>query len=232
MTTEPEGPATSDPDGATLDPAGSVALIDAQRARLEKATDVDGRILFGVWGLAWLLGFGQLWTVTQDQPLVPWSQDVAYPVFGSVLLAAMVVTTIHTAVRSSGLRGGSAAQGAMYGWAWFLTFAGVGALALALARLDASPDVIASAMTLTSVLLVAALYMAGGAIWQDRHQFVLGAWIAVTAIASGVVGHPHMLLVMALAGGGGMLVGAVVEHVRRRRGTAPRTQPLLPQGHR
>ena len=34
-----------------LDPASSAALIAEQRAKVEAATDVDGRILFGAW--AW-----------------------------------------------------------------------------------------------------------------------------------------------------------------------------------
>ena len=59
-------------------------------------------------------------------------------------------------------------------------------------------------------LLVAALYMAGGAMWTDRAQFALGAWIALSTVVAAAVGPPGLLLVMSLAGGGGMLVAAAV----------------------
>ncbi|MCL3861625.1 hypothetical protein [Actinotalea sp. K2] len=214
----PEPGTPHDPaDDAPLDPVASAALIVDQRRRVESATDVDGRLLFGVWGVAWLLGFGLLWSVSRDEPLLDLSIGIALAIFTALLLSAVVITTIHTATRSVGVSGASATQGAMYGWAWFLGFGGIGALGYALGRLDVEPATLSTVMTVASTLLVGALYMAGGAIWQDRNQFALGAWIALSSIAAAVVGFPHLLLLMSLAGGGGMLIGAVAEAARRRR---------------
>jgi hypothetical protein len=219
MTTEaPDGSTGRDvDDDAPLDLAASAALIEAQRARVVSATDVDGRLLFGLWGAAWLLGFGALWLATVGDSPVRLSIGTALAVFAALILAAMVVTMIHTIGRSAGVSGTSAQQGAMYGWSWSLAFVGVGALGFALERAEAGPVLTSTVMTIVPALLVGALYMAGGAIWRDRTQFALGAWICVVTIAAAVVGSPHMLLVMALAGGGGMLVGGVVEAARRRR---------------
>ncbi len=211
-------------DDQPLDPAASAALIAAQRARVQAETDVDGRLLFGVWGVAWLLGFGAMYGVAGDRPALDWSPEVASAVFAGLLLTAAVVTAVHIARRTSGVHGDSAAQGAMYGWSWFLGFAGIFALSAALVNAGAEPVVVETAMTVASPLVVGVLYMAGAAIWRDRTQFALGVWIVVVTIGAAFAGMPAMLAVMALAGGGGMLVGAVAVDVRRRRD--PDREPL------
>lgn len=205
------------PDEAPLDPGASAVLIAEQRARVAEATDVDGRLLFGLWGLAWLIGFGALYAVSGDRPLVDAEPGGAVALFTVILLAAMVVTAVHVGRRTSGIHGDSAVQGAMYGWSWFLGFGGMFALASALAGAGAEPEVIQTAMTIGPPVLVGVLYMAGAAIWQDRTQFALGAWILVVTMVAAFVGLPGMLAVMALAGGGGMLAGAVAVGMRRRR---------------
>jgi hypothetical protein len=56
------------------------------------------------------------------------------------------------------------------------------------------------------VALTGALHMAGGAMWNDRNLFVLGAWTSVVNIVGilfGVGWHP---LIVAVLAGGGMLV--------------------------
>ncbi|WP_199424785.1 hypothetical protein [Actinotalea solisilvae] len=202
-------------DDVPLDPAAGAAILAEQRARVRSATDVDGRVLFGAWGVAWVLGFGALWlAASRDDP--PFSYGVALVVFAALLVAAMAVTGWHLAARTAGVHGASAVQGAMYGWTWFVAFAGIFALSVALGRAGASPAVVTTVMTLVPALVVGAMYMAGGAIWGDRPQFVLGAVIGVVTVVAAFVGLPHMLGVMAAVGGGGMLAAAGVVHVRRR----------------
>jgi len=215
-------------DDAPLDPAAGAALVAAQRARVAAATDVDGRLLFGVWGAAWLVGFGALYAVSGDRPLLDGDPDLALALFAAILVAAMVVTATHIARRSAGVHGGSAVQGAMYGWSWFLGFVGIFALAAALTDAGADPEVVQTAMTVAPASLVGVLYMAGAAIWRDRTQFALGAWISVVTTVAALVGLPSMLAVMAVAGGGGMLVAAGVSAGRRRRRVAERAAPLVP----
>jgi len=219
MVRHPDGPPDEDPP---LDPAASAALIEAQRERLAAATDVDGRLLFGVWGVAWLVGFAALYTVAGDEPLLGWPPAAAGTLFAALMLGAIVVTTVHIARRTAGVRGTSATQGAMYGWAWFGGFATISGLNFALARAGAGEAVFTVTMTIVPALLVGVLYMAGAAIWQDRTQFALGVWILAVTIAAAVAGTPHMLAVMAVAGGGGMLAGALADAVRRRKDLAGR----------
>lgn len=206
-------------DDAPLDAAAGAAILAAQRARVRSATDVDGRVLFGAWGLAWVLGFGALWlAASRDDP--PFSYGTALVVFAVLLVTAMAVTAWHLAVRTAGVHGTSAVQGAMYGWTWFVAFAGIFALSVALQRAGASSTVVTTVMTLVPAVVVGAMYMAGGAIWGDRTQFALGAVIGVVTVVAAFVGLPHLLGVMAAVGGGGMLVAAGVAHVHLRRRAA------------
>lgn len=208
---------------APLDLAASAALIESQRARVAAETDVDARLLFAVWGVAWLIGFGALYAAAIDPPLGAVRAGVAGGLFGALLVAAMVITAVHIARQSRGVSGVSARAGAMYGWGWGLSFVGVGALGSALASAGASGEVMQLVMTVVPALLVGALYMVGAALVCSRSQFALGAWITVVTIVGAVVGAPGLLAVMSVAGGGGMLVAAGAEHARRR--TAPRAAP-------
>ena len=54
----------SDADAAP-DLADALAIIAAQRARAED-TRPSGALLFGLWGAAWLVGYGALWLTTRD----------------------------------------------------------------------------------------------------------------------------------------------------------------------
>ena len=85
-----------------------------------------------------------------------------------------------------------------------------------LAQAGASGEVISLAANAIAALVVGLLYIAGGLLWCATSMYVLGAWMALTGAAAALTGLPDSYLVMALAGGGGMLVGAVVETVRAR----------------
>lgn len=211
---------TEDAQDRLDDLAMTARLIDEQRARVAAATDVDARVLFGAWGVAWLLGYGALWLASLPSPRL--DGGVATAFFTALLLGALTVTALHLARQAAGIRGASAVQGAMYGWSWALSFLGVTALAIAVAREGVDPVIVQLVMSVVSPLLVGALYMAGAAIWGDRTQFALGAWIALATTAAALAGMPMTLLLMSVAGGGGMLAAAAADAVRRARGRGPR----------
>lgn len=199
---------THDDDAPDL--ASADALIAEQRARVAAATDVDGRLLFGAWGVAWTLGYTVQWLA--DRGVLPLSFGAALGVFFALLAAAGVVTAVHLVRQSTGVRGATAIQGAVYGWCWALASVGIAALGVGLGRADADPAVVRHVMTVVPVLVVGVLFMAGGALWQDRRQVVLGGVVAVAAVAGALVGLPTALLVMAVVGGGGMLTAAALHH--------------------
>ena len=230
MPDQTAGPTQGPDDDLPLDPAESLRLIAAQR---EKAKDVepDGRVLYGVWGAAWVLGYTTLWVsslrtadaaatatgTTGGSSAVGQPEPWAFIAFAVLLGAAVAITIVHVLTRVRGVRGASARSGALYGWAWPLSFAAMSMVLGGLARAGASPEVMALASNSLSCVIVGLLYLAGGALWQEVRLYVLGVWILLVAGAATLVGLPGLYLVMAVAGGGGFLLLALVEQVLRGR---------------
>ena len=126
------------------------------------------------------------------------------------------MTIVHVTHRTRGIAGASARQGALYGVAWPVGFLAQSMIVGGLAQAGASGEVIALAANAIAALVVGLLYIAGGLLWRATSMYVLGAWMALIGAAAALAGLPDSYLVMALAGGGGMLVGAA----RSRRSAA------------
>lgn len=208
-------PRTGPDDDAPPDPRAGLAIVAAQ-ARRVRDSDVDERVLFGVWGLAWLVGYGvQWWTATTSPTRT--STGRGGLVFAAVAAVALVVTLVHVVRATHGLAGTSRQVGMMYGWAWSIGFVGQGLVVAGVVAAGASPVVIAIVANGAACLVVGLLHMAGGALWQEVSLYLVGAWMSATAGAASLVPMPDGYLVMSLAGGGGMLVATVLAALRRRR---------------
>ncbi|MBB2923492.1 hypothetical protein [Cellulomonas cellasea] len=208
------------PDDASdepLDLAESLAIIQAQRARVRDQVAPDPRVLFGAWGVAWLVGYLVLWSSARGEPYGHPGR-AAFTVFGVLLSAALAATIAHIARRTAGVRGASERAGSMYGWTWTIGFSAVVLTMIGLTRAGAGWEVLALGWNALSALVVGVLYAAGAAMWEDWRMFGLGAWIALVAGATTLLGVPGSYLLMALAGGGGMLAAATLAHVSRRKG--------------
>ncbi|MEZ0446253.1 hypothetical protein [Cellulomonas sp. ICMP 17802] len=192
--------------------ADALAIIEAQRAR---AADVrpSSALLFGIWGLVWLVGYGAMWWTARDDSTP--SVAAAVVAIGGGLLA-LLVTIVHIARRTRGIVGGSARQGAMFGWAWAIGFVAQSMIVGGLGQAGASGEVIALAANAIAALVVGLLYLAGGILWRATGMYVLGGWIALVGASAALAGLPGSYLVMALAGGGGMLAMGAVEAARAR----------------
>lgn len=187
-------------------------LADAER--IGERLGPDSRILYGAWGLAWLLGYGTLWFTSRAGGAPPtW----AFVVFGAALGVAGVVTAVHIAQRTGGVRGASAVTGTMYGLTWPIAFAATGIMLGVLSQAGLTGEQMALVSNGFTVLVVGALYMAGGAMYRDRAWFALGVWITLVVAVGTLLGVPALFLVMSLAGGGVMLVVAIVRHAQMRR---------------
>jgi hypothetical protein len=224
MTPQPaETPDVADGPGSPdvpLDLAAARAIIEAQRTRVRTTAYTDDRVIFAIWATAWTVGYGVLWATGRDG--VDRMPGWAWGVFGALIIAGVVTTVLHSLRRMSGLDGVSRRTGALYGWSWFVSFVAAQVLIGGLARVGLPDEGVALAANGISALIVGILYMAGGALWQDRAQFVLGVWMALVAGVATLVGLPGTFAVMCLAGGGGMAVGVLAAHVAQRRGRAAR----------
>ncbi|GGM10441.1 hypothetical protein ACFQBY_09355 [Promicromonospora citrea] len=216
MTTDPAGDpaAAGRPADAGLDPAEMLRMLREQQDAARDATEPDGRLLFGAWGLAWLVGYLALWSTARTGGLpAAWAGWV----FAGCIVGAMAFTIVHSVTRTAGVRGVSARTGALYGWTWFLAFLALGVLLGAMGNAGASPEVMAIAANGFAALITGLLYIAGGLAFGESRMAAVGGWMLVTAGVAAFAGMPHTYLVMAVAGGGGFLAMAGVEHVLRVR---------------
>ena len=57
------GPGSAPEPVDAFDPAAMLALVEGERARAERAVEPDVRLVYAVWGTAWLVGFLVFWGV-------------------------------------------------------------------------------------------------------------------------------------------------------------------------
>lgn len=205
-------------DDHDVDPREMLALLGAERARTQEALDPDPRLIFGVWGVAWLLGFLAFWSAASAAAPVDVPIAVAAVFFFACIVGAIAVTMTHIGRRVVGVRGVSSTVGAMYGWSWLLAFGTLFAIMQGAFRNGLPDDTAGLLWSVLSGLVVGVLYLAGGALWQDRFQFGLGVWILVSSAVGAFAGYPSVYLVMAFGGGGGFLLAALYFVIRRRQG--------------
>lgn len=192
-------------------PPGSAAetlrVIEQSRSDAQRRIQASPIVFFGPWGTAWFLGFGLMFLRfgPDGRVLVDMPQWLPLASLFALLVAAAVVSSILAARTFRHVRGRSATQGAMYGFTWFIAFAGMG---MTLSRIDfLLPDAEASLLWASvAVLLTGALHMAGGAAFSDRILFGLGVWLVAVNILGAMLGPGWHSLVISLAGGAGMLL--------------------------
>lgn len=165
-------------------------------------------LIYGLWAAAYLLGFGAVFLTYPTVVPLRLPGAVAGVSVG-VLFAVATVVSIVTGVRAGrGLRGPSSAAGAMFGWSWTLGFATLAAVNTGVTRLGLPHDGVTLLWSGSSLLLVGVLYLAAGALFQNRFHYGFGLWILVSAASSVFAGVPGNFAVVSLAGGGGLLLAA------------------------
>ena len=199
------------------DPGDALRLIERERGNTMRHVTPDPRLMYWPWGLTWLISFGLsfLRFGPDGRTLVAMPAWVPMTALTALLIAAGVFTGIVGARSGRDIAGRSSRQGLMYGISWT---AGFTSLAVIFGRVsDSLPDPLLGLLWGGGmVALVGVLYMAGSAIWVERDMFVLGAWISVVNVIGVLWGPGWHALVLAVAGGGGLLVAGLVGWLRRR----------------
>jgi hypothetical protein len=160
----------------------SLALIERQQREVHRRLGVNVALFYGPWGAAYLLGFGSVFLTYPSAVPLRLPGGVAAVITGVLFAAAIVVSVVNGTRAGRGVRGPS--------------------------RRGLSADAATLLWSGSALLLVGVLYLAGGALWQDRFQYGLGVWMLVTGAGSVLAGVPGNFAVLSLAGGGGLLLTA------------------------
>lgn len=208
----------ADDDLPPTDLTESLRLIEHERAETAHRLQPDPRLQLWPWGLAWLIGFSAYFLRFgpgghRYLDLPAWLPLV---LLWGLITVAGVITGVAGARASRSVSGRTSRQGTMYALTWSVTFTG---LWLVLSRVS---SVLPSAegtllWTGTMVAATGALHMAGGAVFDNRTLFRLGLVISAVNAVGVLVGPGWHSLIVAVAGGGGMLVAGLLSWLRWRR---------------
>jgi hypothetical protein len=185
---------------------------DHARARLM----VNQPLIYGAWGLAWLIGCGAMWLSVLGQHPFAGAAGWASAVLGAGIFLGIVATAIATGRASRGVGGVSARQAMMYGLSWPVGFAALFTLIGAVGHFGASPTVMGVLGAAGPLVVVGLIYMVAAGMWLDWVMFWLGGWELLVAAIGAWTGPVGVLLMDAVAGGGGFLVAAALVAWRNR----------------
>ncbi|MEU1721409.1 hypothetical protein [Nonomuraea sp. NPDC005692] len=202
-------------DDRARTPEETLRLIEQQRTATVRRLHGDPVLLYVPWGVAWLLGFTALFLHygLDGVPYAPISHPQAVTVLFAGMSLAGAIAIFGMVKMGAQVRGETSAKGMMYGYAWM-----AGLVSMTVLAIRFSPQLPATESGLLwgggFMMLVALLYMAGGAIWTYWPMFFVGVWTAVVNGVGVMLGAGwHALLTAVLTGGGYIAAGVVL---RRR----------------
>lgn len=193
----------------------SLNLIAQQNRRNRRELGGGPARMLAAWAFAWIVGWGFTYFATRTSSVPGWVCGVLV----AVLFAGAIAYTAYVNARAGrGIRGPSRTVGAMYGYSWALSSIGLSVIDTRITQFGSLPaDQVSLLWSGTWLLLTGVLYLAAGMLWQDKLMYGLGAWMIVSAGLSVLVGFPANFLVLAICGGGGFLLAAIVSFVREKR---------------
>lgn len=205
-------------DDSALDAREMLALIDSQTSTVRRAFESQTLVYYYAWGVAWLVGYLVYWagspgtTSPIQLPYVP-----AVVAFGTLILAAAVLSAVVGIRTNRGIKGVSDWVGTLYGLSWPVLGTAIAAVGVGLLRNGLTPELATMFFTSMYAIMVAALYLAGAMLWRSVDQLVIAIIFAVAAGVTPFFGHPGNLLGMGLIAGPALLVGGVIATLRFRR---------------
>ncbi|GAA3446115.1 transporter [Planomonospora venezuelensis] len=204
-----------DDDERVLSPEETLRLIEQQGATAAHRLMPDPVPHYLAWGVAWFVGFGVLFLHhgLSGTPYAPVPLGVALALLFGLMAMAMLISAMTMWQLRSPVRGVSQERGMMYGFAWGFGFFAMWMIAVRFGQLlpGSERNLLWASL---SMMVVAVLYMAGGAIWLVRPMFVLGAGLAVLNAVGTAAGPGWHALLMSVGAGGGSVVAGLV--LRRR----------------
>lgn len=209
---------TAPDDDSALDAREMLALIDGQTSTVRRALQQQVTVYYFAWGIAWLVGYLVYWAGSpgSGSPItLPYVPSVV--VFGALILAAIVLSTVVGIRSNRGIKGTSDWVGTLYGLSWPILGTAIALVGVGMLRNGLSPELATIYFTSMYAIMVAALYLAGAMLWRSVDQLVIAIIFAFAAAVTPMFGHPGNLLGMGLIAGPALLVGGVIATIRYRR---------------
>lgn len=176
--------------------------------------DVDSRAAYASFGLAYVLGHGAAAVSLGPDPLITLPAWLPMALLGAGLAAGVVFASVAATRAQRGAGPHESLSGKLLGLSWISAFA---ALFLAITGLAAQldmPQLHSMLWPTWSGFLVGLLYLGEGATRRNLLHYGLGTWLALASTAALFLGIPDLFWVLAIAGGGGFAVAAVLESRR------------------
>jgi len=208
---------TPDTDEAEeLDPRQAAAIVLEARERALHELRTSFPLLFTVWGLVLLVGYGVIWLSVRGQHPYKGPTGGALAILTLVVAAGAVVTMIVAGRAFTGVGGASAAQRRVHYLALLAGYVGVFTLEGALANAGASLSLVDIYGATAPLIVVGVVYAASPAVWQDWSTRALGGWLILVAGGAAYAGPVGVWGVTGLAGSVGFWVLAAVRRGRDR----------------
>ncbi len=214
--TDHDDPAPADENA--LGAREMLALIDTQTSAMRRAIEQQVKVYYFAWGIAWLVGYLVYWAGSPGSgspiqlPLLP-----AVIVFGTLIAAAIVLSTVVGIRSNRGIKGTSDWVGTLYGLSWPILGTAIALVGVGMLRNGLSAELATMFFTSMYAIMVAALYLAGAMLWRSVDQLVIAIIFAFAAAVTPMFGHPGNLLGMGLIAGPALLVGGVIATIRYRK---------------
>jgi hypothetical protein len=186
------------------------AIMQEARDRARRALVVKRPVLLAVWGTAWVVSDGVIWLSVRGQRPYNGPTPAALATLTMVIAAATVFAVIYIGRAGSGVGGLSVLQRRILLLSYLGGYVALFTLEAAIDHAGASRAVLAVYGAAAPILLVALIVAAGAAVFLDWSLLSLGLWLLAVAAGSGFAGPVTVWAVSALAGGGALLVMAVI----------------------
>ena len=186
------------------------AILQETRDRARRALVVRRPVLLAVWGAAWLVSDGAIWLSVRGQRPYNGPTPAALMTLSAAIAAATVFAVIYLGRAGSGVGGLSVLQRRVLLLSYLGGYVALFTLEAAIDHAGASRAVIGVYGAAAPVLLVALIIAASAAVFLNWSLLGLGLWLLAVAAGSGFAGPVTVWAVSALAGGGALLVMAVI----------------------
>jgi hypothetical protein len=186
------------------------AIMQETRDRARRALVVRRPVLLAVWGAAWMVSDGAIWLSVRGQRPYNGPTPAALATLTMVIAAAAVFAVIYVGRAGSGVGGLSVLQRRILLLSYLGGYVALFTLEAAIDHAGASRAVLGVYGAAAPILLVALIIAASAAVFLDWSLLGLGLWLLAVAAGSGFAGPVTVWAVSALAGGGALLVMAVV----------------------